>query len=152
MIECRSNRSLCFVMALSLLALAAGAVYGDETGYDENTEVIVRGQISQADAKTYKGLQSFLLKTRGRVFRVLTGPEWFVREVGLRLPVGLQVEVVGSKFYGHDGSLYLLARSIRYLPQGYTVQLRDRSCNPVWSETSRRKSSCMKIFYHPSSR
>lgn len=125
-------------------------VQGNQAGYDENTEVIVRGKVRSSEGKdlSYRGLQCFLLESRGRLFRVLTGPKWFVTEVGLKLPAGHCVEVVGSKFYGSDGALYLIARSIRYLPQGYAVELRDRTCKPVWSDSTRKRSSCMKIFYH----
>ncbi len=148
---CVSGRKTvsCITLLSSVFVLAVGLCLAADTGYDENTEVLVKGKIQHLDTKTCKGLQSFLLNSRGRAYIVLTGPAWFVREIGLNVPVGADVEVIGSKFYGRDGSLYLLARSIRFLPDGYTVLLRDRSCKPVWNKSGRNQSSsCMKIFYH----
>ncbi len=137
-------------MMSSIFVLAVGLCLAQDTGYDENTEVQIRGEIQQVEIKPCKGLKGFLLNSNGRDYIVLTGPAWFLREIGLRLPDGEKVEVTGSKFYGHDGVLYLLARSIKFLSEGRIVMLRDRACKPVWNNSGRSHSSCMKIFYHPS--
>ncbi|MEA1867429.1 MAG: hypothetical protein U9N19_04920 [Thermodesulfobacteriota bacterium] len=135
-----------FLFAIFLLTNADSA-HAISIGYDENTEVVIRGTIKQCVVRPYMRLQCFTLQTRTRIFRVIVAPRWFVRRIGLKLNNGEDVKVVGSKFFGRDGCLFLLARSIRFLSSGRNVVLRDRSCKPVWQNSCVRESSCIRIFY-----
>ena len=103
--------SFFFLFAIFLLTNANSA-HAVSIGYDENTEIVIRGTIKQCAARPYIKLQCFTLQTKTRIFRVIVAPRWFVRRIKLKLNVGEDVEVVGSKFFGKDGCLCLLARSI----------------------------------------
>ncbi len=138
--------SFFFVFAILLLANANSA-HAMSIGYDENTEIVIRGTIKQCAARPYMKLQCFTLQSGSRIFRVIVAPRWFVRRIELKLNDGEEVKVVGSKFFGRDGCLCLLARSIRFLSSGRNVVLRDRSCKPVWQNSCLRESSCIRIFY-----
>lgn len=117
-------------------------------GYDENTEIVVTGLIKNASAGSYGGLECFTLESRSRVFTVITGPRWFVRQRGLLLKQGVEMQVVGSKFYGLDGRLYLVARFLKPVIAGHRVMLRDKTCKPLWRDSGVKGSSCMHINYH----
>jgi len=138
--------SLFFLFAILLLTNAKSA-HAMSIGYDENTEIVIRGTIKQCAAKPYMKLQCFTLQSGSRIFRVIVAPRWFVRRIALKLKDGEDVKVVGSKFFGRDGCLCLLARSIRFLSSGRNVVLRDRSCKPVWQNSCVRESSCIRIYY-----
>ena len=138
--------SLFFLFAILLLTNAKSA-HAMSIGYDENTEIVIRGTIKQCAARPYMKLQCFTLQSGSRIFRVIVAPRWFVRRIALKLNDGEDVKVVGSKFFGRDGCLCLLARSIRFLSSGRNVVLRDRSCKPVWQNSCVRESSCIRIYY-----
>ncbi len=138
--------SFFFLFAILLLTNTYSAHAGS-IGYDENTEIVIIGTIKQCAARPYIKLQCFTLQTRTRIFKVIVAPRWFVRRLELNLNDGENVKVVGSKFFGRDGCLCLLARSIRFLSSGRNVVLRDRRCKPVWQNSCVRESSCIRIFY-----
>ena len=146
-IEPKAAYSSFFFLFAILLLTNANSVHARSIGYDENTEIVVRGTIKQCAARPYMKLQCFTLQTRTRILRVIVAPRWFVRRIELKLNDGVNVEVVGSKFFGRDGCLCLLARSIRFLSSDRNVVLRDRSCKPVWQNSCLRESSCLRIFY-----
>nr|HDN00891.1 hypothetical protein [Deltaproteobacteria bacterium] len=136
-----------FSLFALLLLTHTDPVHAKSIGYDENTEIVVRGTIKQCTGRSYTKLQCFTLQTRTRIFKVIVAPQWFVRRIGLKLNNGTNVEVVGSKFFGRDGCLCLSARSLRFLSSGKKIILRDRSCKPVWQNSCVRESSCIRIFY-----
>ncbi len=121
-------------------------------GYDDNTEIAVTGIVKANSSHLYKGFSNFFLKTKRRIFRVLTAPSWYVQNNPIDIEAGEEVEVVGSKFYGHDGSLCIMAKTIRSLKRSQTIRLRDRFSRPIWSEGFNEKNSCMKIFMRKKSR
>ena len=125
--------------------LAVSTAISQQIGYDENTEIVVKGIVQKEAAHPYRGLANFFLKTQWKIFRVLTAPGWYMREASVKLKKGQQVEVIGSKFYGLDGSLCLVAKTIRILPQGKIIRFRDSLARPIWTEMN-KKNSCMKIF------
>jgi hypothetical protein len=138
--------SFFFLFAILLLNNASCA-HARSIGYDENTEIVVRGIIRQCATRPYVNFQCFTLQSGSRIFRVIVAPRWFVRRIRLKLNDGVKVEVVGSKFFGRDGCLCLLARSLRFPSSRRNVVLRDRNCRPVWQNSCLRESSCLRIFY-----
>ncbi|OPL12766.1 MAG: hypothetical protein AVO38_14495 [delta proteobacterium ML8_D] len=138
---------LFFILFTLLLLTNHDSVHAKSIGYDENTEIVVRGTIKHCTARSYMQLQCFTLQSKTRVFRVIVAPQWFVRRIGLKLKDGTNVEVVGSKFFGRDGCLCLSARSLKFLSSGRNIMLRDGSCKPVWQNSCVRESSCIRIFY-----
>jgi hypothetical protein len=141
------SRAICFVLITIIVSASARAACARETGYDENTEIVVNGKIRQTLAGPYLGFQCFIVQTKSKCFHVLTAPHWFARHVGLNPKIGTEVEVVGSKFFGVDGSLYLLAKSLTFVESGRQIMLRDKTCKPVWIGAGSRESSCLRIFY-----
>jgi hypothetical protein len=138
--------SLFFILAILLLTNINSA-RANNIGYDENTEIVVRGIIKQCAVRPYMKLQCFTLQTRNRIFKVIVAPQWYLRRIKLELDSGVNVEVVGSKFFGRDGSLCLSARSMKFLSSGRNIVFRDGSCRPVWQNSCLRESSCIRIFY-----
>ena len=106
------------------------------------------GTVKDTSAGTYGGMECFTLKSRSRLFTVITGPKWFIHQKGLLLKSGVEMQVVGSKFYGMDGRLYLVARSLKPVIAGHQVMLRDKDCKPLWRNSGVKSSSCMHINYH----
>ena len=137
---------------LAILALPASVSAGGLVpGYDENTEVIVKGKVIEPKAFSFRGLNCLQMESRGRTLYVVTAPEWYLKRLNLKLASGTHIQVVGSKFYGKDGAIYIVARSVKTLPSGRSIQFRDSKCRPVWAKEKIKKSSCMKIFYSPNS-
>ncbi len=135
-------------LAAVILLCVCGNALASAPGYDENTEIVINGVIKDTSAGRYGGLECFTLESRSRIFTVITGPKWFVRQRGLLLKSGVEMQVVGSKFYGIDGRLYLVARSLKPLIAGHRVMLRDNKCKPLWRDSGVKGSSCMHINYH----
>lgn len=136
---------LAFMFSLTCVCAADS----DSVGYDENTEIIVSGTVLKSSGCEFRGLKCFVLESNSRSFNVITAPSWFVERIHMKLSPGMTVRVVGSKFYGTDGALYLVARSVKTLPTGRSIQFRDNNCKPVWSKRVIKRSSCMKIFFVP---
>jgi hypothetical protein len=132
-------------VALSIFGTEAAA---QEAGYDENTEIVLAGQVFESHHPPHLGLECFTLKSHSRLYRIVTAPPWFMRGINLRLKMGHKIEVIGSKFYGRDGLVYVLARSLRFVPAGQTVVLRDKACRPVWRSSGCSESSCLNVS-HP---
>jgi len=137
------------VVSVFLFASALSCFAQDVVGYDENTEIIATGTILKIDGCQFRGLRCFVMQSNSRKLNVITAPEWFLERLHIKLRPGYEIRVVGSKFYGTDGALYLVARSIKSLPNGRHIQFRDSKCRPVWSKRTIKRSSCMKIFYTP---
>ncbi len=138
-----------YVCLFSILVLAnVPFAYANNMGYDENTEVVVRGTVRRTMMSPYMRLQCFTFQSGSRTFRVIVAPRWIVKRMGLRFYNGIKIEVVGSKFFCRDGQLCLLARSLKFLRSGRRVVLRDKTCRPIWQDLSLRNSSCLHIFYH----
>ncbi len=142
------NSVVISIVAISIVAGVATASLASGPGYDENTEIVVTGIVKDTSAGRYGGLECFTLESRSRLFIVITGPQWFLHQRGLLLKSGVEMQVVGSKFYGVDGNLYLVARSLMPVVAGHQVMLRDKSCKPLWRDSGVKGSSCMHINYH----
>ncbi len=135
-------------LAAFIILCLAGNILAAVPGYDENTEIVVTGVVKDTSAGRYGGLECFTLESRSRIFTVITAPQWFIHQRGLLLKSGVEMQVVGSKFYGLDGNLYLVARSLKPVIAGHQVMLRDNRCKPLWRDSGVKGSSCIHINYH----
>ncbi len=147
----RTALMMLLLTSILLATLSNSASASKGTFYDENTEVVVHGVVKHPKSFTFRGLNCLEIESRGRVLYIITAPQWFIDRLNLKLPKGTEIQVVGSKFYGNDGAIYIVARSLKTLPSGRSIPLRDSKCRPVWSKEKHKKSSCMKIFYSPNS-
>lgn len=102
--------------------------------YDENTEVILLGEVINSDVDSELHLRYLDINASNRHYRVFLAPEWFIIKHHVPCIRGGIVEVVGSKFYCEDGMLSILAKHIRYLPSGKTLVLRDAASRPIWRQ------------------
>jgi hypothetical protein len=103
----------------------------DNEGYDENTEIRIKGTILQVQPRM-RGPVVVLLQTANRDYKVITGPPWYLEQEGFELKPGDSLKVTGSKFIGRDGNLYVVARWLRNLSTGKGLLLRDSSLIPHW--------------------
>ena len=118
-------------LLLLLLSSFAYADNGDTEGYDENTEIRIKGTIQQ-QLPRMRGPVVVILQTPNRDYKVITGPAWYLAEEGFELNVGDSLKVTGSKFIGRDGNLYVVARRIGNLTTGKQLRLRDSAFMPHW--------------------
>ncbi|MGB9712019.1 MAG: hypothetical protein ACP5J5_04675 [Dissulfurimicrobium sp.] len=133
-----------FFLFISTRLIAHGF---QEIGYDENTEITIKGKVVNASFVQVMGLECMLVKSKNCLFRVLIAPMWFIKQTGFSPRDGDAVEIRGSKFFGEDGAVYLLSRSIKFTPKGRVYILRDKECRPVWCAKGVGESSCLRIFY-----
>ena len=99
--------SLFFVFSVLFLSYAYAENDASE-GYDENTEITIKGTIKDV-IREMRGPVIVLLKTGGKDYKV-----------------------VGSQFFSRDGNHYLIASRIKDLDTGKITHLRDSSCMPLW--------------------
>lgn len=121
-------------VAISLLLLvfsAAEAVDLRGEGYDENTEVTVKGAVVET-LRGIRGPVTLRLIHQDRAYRIVTAPPWYLRREGIVFPQGSEIEVTGSKYFGEDGNIYVIARKIRETKTGKEFFFRDAFCRPVW--------------------
>jgi hypothetical protein len=72
------------------------------------------------------------LKFREKSYLVITAPPWYLIEENVTFQANEVVEVIGSKYIGRDGRLYIVARQLRYTPTGRVITLRDSTYRPLW--------------------
>ncbi len=141
-----NGRAWIFVLCtITIFAVVTKASAQQETGYDENTEVTVQGEVIAPLVTSYMGLECFVIKSGSHTYRVLTAPSWFLTGLKVHIRPKQNIKVVGSKFYGCDGNVYIMAKFIRLLPQGITVVFRDQDCRPVWRYAGCTASSCLVV-------
>lgn len=102
--------------------------------YDENTEIVLVGEVINSDVDSDLNLRYLDINASKRCYRVFLAPEWFIVKHHVPCIRGAIVEVVGSKFYCDAGMLSVLAKHIRYLPSGKTLVLRDAASRPIWRQ------------------
>ncbi len=135
------------VIVLASILLFAASGFAQPIGYDENTEITVVGTVTNPMVVAARALAAFTLRSSsGRNYRVYVAPRWYLEEIRLRFKRGEKVKVIGSKFFGRDGSRCLVARSIVFPARNEQVILRDSALRPVWHGAARPHGSCMKIF------
>ena len=117
------------VLLLSFIASARAEEL--EEGYDENTEVTIKGTVKEL-VKEMRGPLILRIPYRDRVYHVVTAPIWYLRQQNLVFQSGLELEVTGSRFVRMDGTLYLVARKIREVKTGREIFFRDLRLRPCW--------------------
>ena len=63
----------------------------------------------------------------------MTCPPWYWDELKVKVSVGEEVRVIGSKSLGKDSNLYIIAQEIHFVGQGKTIRLRSKTGTPLWS-------------------
>lgn len=129
-------RAISMLTAFFLFALLAPSHAGSDDikeGYDENTEITIRGTVAEVSrAEMMRGPIVVRLRQNNSIYNVITAPPWFLTRQGISPTVGSLLEVQGSKYYGRDGKLYLIGRRLRDPATGRIADLRDMGCKPLW--------------------
>jgi hypothetical protein len=132
--EMNTFKTLIFGLAAVLVcfSLAGAADENDAVpGYDENTEITVKGVITDTGA-TRRGPVVLQVKTDAKSFEVITAPRWYLAQQGISFASGEKIEVTGSKYIAQDGRLSLIAHTIKISGRTTDISLRDGSCRPLW--------------------
>jgi hypothetical protein len=119
-----------FIFAAPLPAQAEDAD-NDSPGYDENTEITIKGSILQTSLY-HRGPVVLLVKSETKTYQVITAPRWYLAQQGIEFLAGDKIEVTGSKFYSKDGMISLIAHTIKFAGKTTVLTLRDGSCRPIW--------------------
>ncbi|WP_456433799.1 hypothetical protein [Thermosulfuriphilus sp.] len=117
------------LMALCLTAWEASAHAQPFKGYDVNTEISLEGTVT----KIIRKKNILVLRVRDKDYRLLLGPRWFTKKLGLSPRPGDRIEVTGSKLFGRDGRIYILCRIVRWKKENFF--LRDEDGHPLWSKS-----------------
>ncbi len=105
-------------------------------GFDLNTVGEVLGKASHF-SRPDKGPVRFLLSTDREIYKVLTSPPWYWEENLIKIPEGTEVLVRGSKSFGKDGKLYIIAQELRIPSTGQFFLFRRKDGTPLWKGHSR---------------
>lgn len=143
----RSNIQVLTLLLLFFLGIALpfnGAVRAEEEdkvleksgihypgGFDPNTVGEVQGRASHF-FRPGKGPVRFQLSTDRETYMVLTSPFWYWNEIQIRISDGTEVIVRGSKSFGKDGNLYIVAQEIRLPFSGQYFVFRGKNGFPLW--------------------
>ncbi len=100
-------------------------------GYDENTELTVKGSVKDIQ-RGMRGPVILILQARNKDYKVVTAPPWYLAQQGIDLTSGTSYEVTGSKYIAGDGNIYIIAFSLKNLSTGKISALRDSSFRPLW--------------------
>lgn len=119
--------SLCILFLFSV----AYAENGVTEGYDENTEVTIRGTMKEVQTGM-RGPLIVILQAGNKDYRVITGPQWYIAQQEIELTAGTSFEVTGSKYINRDGNLFIVASRLKNLSTGKIVPLRDPFGMPLW--------------------
>ncbi len=134
---------VCFFLVLvgTLLAEEKDSVFGESGihypgGFDPNTVGAVQGKVSHF-TRPEKGPVHFQLASDRETFTVLASPAWYWNDSHLKISEGTEVIIRGSKSYGKDGRLYIVAEEIRLPSTGQAVSFRESNGSPLWKGSGR---------------
>lgn len=105
-------------------------------GYDENTEIVLKGKIKEILSRS-RGPIILIVVAEGRTYQVITGPHWYLSEQDISFKPDANVEITGSRYLSKDGALYIIAKQIKYIDSDKTAQFRDASLKPLWKHRGR---------------
>ena len=103
-------------------------------GFDLNTVGDVQGKATHF-SRPEKGPVRFQLVTDRETYLVLTSPPWYWNEIQLKIVEGTEVIVRGSKSFGKDGNLYIVAQEIRIPFSGQHIIFRGKEGTPLWKSS-----------------
>jgi hypothetical protein len=102
-------------------------------GFDPNTVGDLQGKASGIHRPASgSGPVMIDLATTWEKYTVIVCPPWYWDELKVKVSVGEEVRVIGSKSLGKDANLYIIAQEIHFLGQGRSVMLRDKAGTPLW--------------------
>lgn len=100
-------------------------------GFDPNTVGEIQGKAFHF-SKPERGPIRFHLSSDRGTYIVLTAPHWYWHKIQVKIAEGTAVFVVGSKSYGLDGHLYIIAREVQIVSSGRSYLFRGKDGIPLW--------------------
>jgi hypothetical protein len=132
------KRILMASLFLVFMVSYAHAENEDNEGYDENTEIRLKGEVTHVLPRSH-GPVVVVLHTASKTYMVITGPPWYLAQEGFTVKVGDSLKVTGSKFIGREGNVYIAARRIKDSATGRVLLLRDSNHMPLWRGNHRMR-------------
>lgn len=105
-------------------------------GFDPNTVGEIRGKAFQF-TRPAKGPVYFQIRTDRDIYTVLVSPSWYWDDSRLNMPDGTEVVIRGSKSFGQDGNLYIIAQEMRLPATNQAVRFRENDGTPLWGGPGR---------------
>ncbi|MBA4373938.1 MAG: hypothetical protein C0402_13900 [Thermodesulfovibrio sp.] len=118
-------------LAAPSFTLPAYAEPDVKEGYDENTEITIKGTIATV-SRGAKGPLVLRLTAAGKTYEIITAPGWYLDQEDISFAPGLELEVTGSKYFGSDGNIYVVSGRIRFASSEKEIRLRDIDYRPLW--------------------
>ncbi|MCL4455996.1 MAG: hypothetical protein M1147_02630 [Nitrospirae bacterium] len=131
--QARLNLCKTILIAVFLFSLFSSAYAESDIkeGYDENTEITIKGTLIEM-IHVKRGPVILRIKTSGKSYNVVTAPRWYLSRESITFSPDSVLEITGSKYYGADGNLYIIGRQIKNIETGKQIMLRDSFCKPLW--------------------
>jgi hypothetical protein len=101
-------------------------------GYDENTEIVIKGAVTEIDADGRRGPVVIRVASGSRIYNIATAPAWYLIKNDISFQIGENLEVMGSKYLSRDGIRYIIAKQIKNVATGNIINFRDPQCRPLW--------------------
>jgi len=102
-------------------------------GFDLNTVGNLSGKATGLSLPVGNGPVILNIETAWEKYAVVTCPPWYWDELKIKVSVGEEIRVIGSKSLGMDARLYVIAQEIHFVGQGKTITLRSKTGTPLWS-------------------
>jgi hypothetical protein len=103
-------------------------------GFDPNTVGEVQGKAFNF-SRQGEGPVGFQLISDRKTYTILTSPPWYWKEIQAKISEGTEVIVRGSKSFGKDGNLYIVAQEIRIPSSGQHFVFRGKEGTPLWKRS-----------------
>lgn len=100
-------------------------------GFDPNTVGEIQGKAFNFSQPGRGPVRFQLLSDRG-TYIVLTSPHWYWHKIQAKISEGTPVIVYGSKSFGLDGNLYIVAQEVLIVSSGRSLLFRGKKGNPLW--------------------
>lgn len=110
-------------------------------GFDPNTVGEIQGKAFNFSQPGRGPVRFQLLSDRG-TYIVLTSPHWYWHKIQAKIFEETVVIVHGSKSFGLDGNLYIVAQEVYIISSGRSLLFRGKDGVPLWknSRGSRHRS------------
>jgi hypothetical protein len=104
-------------------------------GFDPNTVGEIQGRVLHF-FHPGKGPVRFQLSSDRETYIVLTAPLWYWQKFQTKISEGTAVIVLGSKSFGLDGQLYIIAQEVQIVPSRQSLLFRGKDGIPLWKGSS----------------
>jgi hypothetical protein len=128
---------LCFVFLFPAMAADQEGAFEQSGihfpgGFDLNTVGDLSGKATGLSRPVGNGPVILNIETAWEKYAVVTCPPWYWDELKIKVSVGEEIRVIGSKSLGRDGHLYVITQEIHFVGQGKTITLRSKTGTPLW--------------------